>query len=131
MRVRAFLIAVYNRGMAKVVRDGDQIILQLSFWEKFGALHGGPTAKVGAIAGIEIIEKLWGSHTLRGIRAPGTALPYLILLGTLRGKGYKDFVAMKGRGPGAVITFTDGHFERWIFTLRQPEGELAALLPKG
>jgi hypothetical protein len=116
--------------MAKVVRDGDQITLQLSFWEKLGALHTCPTAKVGAISGIEIVEKLWGSHTLRGIRAPGTALPYLVLLGTLRGKGYKDFVAMKGRGPGAVITFTDGPFERWIFTLRQPEGELAALLAK-
>lgn len=125
-----YLIVEYNLVVAKVVRDGDQITLQLSFWEKLGALHGGPTARVGAISGIEIVEKLWGSHTLRGIRAPGTALPYVVLLGTMRGKGYKDFVAIKGRGPGAVITFTDGHFERWILTLRQPEDELAALLAK-
>lgn len=114
--------------MAKVVRDGDQITLQLSLWEKLGALHGGPTAKVAAISGIEIVEKLWGSQTLRGMRAPGTALPYLVLLGTLRGKGYRDFVAMRGRRLGAIITFTDGPFERWIFTLRQPEDELSELL---
>jgi hypothetical protein len=90
--------------MAKVVIDGNELILQLSFWEKMGALHTSPRAARSALTSVESVEKLWGSETLRGIRAPGTALPYVVLLGTLRGKGYKDFVAMKGRGPGCVLT---------------------------
>ena len=81
-----------------------------------------------ALTSVESVEKLWGSDSLRGIRSPGTALPYVVLLGTLRGKGYKDFVAMKGRGQGCILTFASGPFERWIFTIRQPESELAGLL---
>jgi hypothetical protein len=114
--------------MAKVVISGNQLVLQLSLWEKLGALHGSPRATKSALTKIEFIDQLWGSHSLRGIRSPGTALPYVVLLGTLRGKGYKDFVAMKGRGRGCILTFTDGPFERWIFTVGQPESELTGLL---
>ena len=114
--------------MAQVVIDGNELVLQLSFWEKMGALHTSPRALRSELISVESEEKLWGSDSLRGIRSPGTALPYVVLLGTLRGKGYKDFVAMKGRGRGCVLTFASGPFERWIFTIRQPESELAGLL---
>ena len=114
--------------MAKVVVAGDQLVLQLSFWEKLGALHDSPHVEKRAITKVEFVDQLWGSDSLRGIRAPGTALPYVVLLGTLRGRGYKDFVAMKGRGRGCILTFVGGPFERWIFTLRQPESELTGLL---
>ena len=116
--------------MAKIVRDGDEIVLELSFFEKVGALHSSPRAKLDSIEKIEFIDQLWGSPTLRGVRSPGTALPYVVLLGTLRGRGYKDFVAMKGRGEGAVLTLKSGPFERWIFTLRQPKADLELLAPR-
>lgn len=114
--------------MAVVVIDGDELVLQLSFWEKMGALHTSPRALCSELKSVESVEKLWRSEVLRGIRAPGTALPYVVLLGTLRGKSYKDFVALKGRGQGYVLTFASGPFERWIFTIRQPESELTGLL---
>ena len=120
--------------MATVLRVGDEIVLQLSLWEKLGALHGNPRTPVGSIEKIEFIDQLWGSSTLRGIRAPGTALPYLVLLGTLRGRRYRDFVAMSGRGEGVVVTLKSGPFARWIFTIKQPKEEISALLgdtPKG
>jgi hypothetical protein len=114
--------------MAKVVRVGSELILELSLWEKLGALHGGPRTPVGSIEKIEFIDQLWGSSTLRGVRAPGTALPYVVLLGTLRGRRYRDFVAMVGRGEGVVLTLKSGPFARWIFTMKQPKEEIAALL---
>ncbi len=114
--------------MAKIVDAGSELVLQLSIWENLGALHVSPRATKSAITKVEFVDQLWGSDSLRGIRAPGTAIPYVILLGTLRGRGYKDFVAMKGRGRGCILTFDDGPFERWIFTLRQPESELTGLL---
>ena len=113
--------------MATIVRVGNEIVLELSLLEKLGALHSSPRASIDSIEKVEFIDQLWGSATLRGVRAPGTALPYVILLGTLRGRGYKDFVAMKGRGEGVVLTLKSGPFARWIFTLKQPKAELESL----
>jgi hypothetical protein len=113
--------------MAKIARIGDEIVLELSFWEKLGALHSSPRASIDSIEKIEFIEQLWGSSTLRGVRAPGTALPYVVLLGTLRGRNYRDFVAMKGRGEGVVLTLKSGPFERWIFTLKQSAKDISEL----
>jgi hypothetical protein len=61
------------------------------------------------------------------VRAPGTAIPYVVLLGTLRGRGYKDFVAMVGRGEGVIITLKSGPFARWIFTLKQSKEDIHLL----
>ena len=114
--------------MASVIREGNELILKLSFWEKLGALNSSPRTSLDSIEKVEFIDQLWGSSTLRGVRAPGTAIPYVVLLGTLRGRGYKDFVAMKGRGEGVVITLKSGPFARWIFTLEQPKSDISALL---
>ena len=112
--------------MAKVVKVGDELILQLSFWEKMGALHDSPRTPADSVEKVEFFDELWGSSTLRGVRAPGTALPYVVLLGTLRGRNYRDFVAMKGRGEGVVLTLKSGPFARWIFTLKQPKSEISS-----
>jgi len=113
--------------MAKLVKVGSELILELSIWEKLGALHDSPRVSVDSVEKVEFIDQLWGSSTLRGIRAPGTALPYVVLLGTLRGRGYRDFVAMSGRGEGVVLTLKSGPFARWIFTLKQPKSDLDSL----
>ena len=114
--------------MAKVVVQGDEVILQLSLLEKLGALHSSPRVTRSAIKDIEFVDQLWGSEKLRGIRSPGTALPYVVLLATLRGRGYKDFVEMKGKRRGCILTLASGPFQRWIFTVEQSESELLGLL---
>ena len=114
--------------MARILKIGNELVLELSFWEKMGALHLSPRTSIDSIESIEFIDQLWGSSTLRGVRAPGTALPYVVLLGTLRGRNYRDFVAMKGRGEGVVITLKSGPFARWIFTMRQPKSEISGLI---
>jgi hypothetical protein len=40
---------------------------------------------------------------------------------------YRDFVAMKGRGEGAVLTLKNGPFARWIFTLEQSREDILLL----
>ena len=109
--------------MAKLVQVGDELVLELSLWEKLAALHSNPRIQVDSVEKVEFFDELWGSHTLRGVRAPGTAIPYVILYATLRGRGYRDFVAMKGRGEGVVLTLKTGPFARWIFTLKQPKAD--------
>jgi len=113
--------------VARVIREGNELVLQLSFWEKLGALNSSPRASFDSVEKIEFVDQLWGSSTLRGVRAPGTAIPYVVLLGTLRGRGYKDFVAMTGRGEGVVITLSEGPFARWIFSLKQSKDDIYLL----
>ena len=113
--------------MARVIREGNELVLQLSFWEKLGALNSSPRTSIDSVEKIEFEDELWGSSTLRGVRAPGTAIPYVVLLGTLRGVKYKDFVAMKGRGEGVILTLSQGPFARWIFTLKQSKEDIHLL----
>jgi hypothetical protein len=40
---------------------------------------------------------------------------------------YKDFVAMKGRGEGVILTLSQGPFARWIFTLNQSKEDIQLL----
>jgi hypothetical protein len=53
---------------------------------------------------------------LKGIRAPGAGFPFLILLGTMRYRGGKDFAAIYGQRLVEIYTFKDGPFKRWIVT---------------
>ena len=115
--------------MAKVKVVGEELLLELSFWERVGALHSSPRVSLSAVTKIEFIENLWSKEVLRGVRAPGTGIPYVVLLGTMRGCSYRDFTAIKGRGTGIEICLNEGPFERWIFTLRQPKSEIEKLLP--
>ena len=115
--------------MAKVKVVGEELLLELSFWERVGALHSSPRVSKSAVTKIEFIENLWSKEVLRGVRAPGTGIPYVVLLGTMRGRSYRDFTAIKGRGAGVEVCLNEGPFERWIFTLRQPKSEIEKLLP--
>jgi hypothetical protein len=102
--------------VARVIDDGEFFTLKLSILEKVGALHGNiKTAKANLID-ITNAENPWQSSVLRGIRAPGTGIPYVILLGTMRYKKKKDFTAIYRRRPVEIYTFKDAEFERWIIS---------------
>lgn len=88
--------------------------LVLSFWERIFAFHGNLEAPRSALASITRESNPWTRKVLRGMRAPGTALPYFVLLGTMRYRGGKDFTAIYKRKPVDVYTFTTGEFKRWI-----------------
>jgi hypothetical protein len=114
--------------MAIVRVIDEELILELSFWERVGALHSSPRVSLNAVTKVEFIDNLWSNKVLRGVRAPGTGIPYKVLLGTMRGREFRDFTAIKGRGAGVEICLNEGPFERWIFTLRQPKSEIESLL---
>jgi hypothetical protein len=116
--------------VAKVKVIGDELVLELSYWERVGAFHSSPRVSINAVTKIEFVEKLWSNEVLRGMRAPGTGLPFVVLLGSMRGRKYCDFTAIKGQAAGVVITLSEGPFQRWIFTLRQPKSEVEGLLSR-
>ena len=51
---------------------------------------------------------------MRGMRAPGTGFPYLIMLGVMRFWGGKDFCVIYKRNPVYIVEFDNENFKRWI-----------------
>ena len=102
--------------MAKVIESEGKLILQLSFWERVGALHKSLVIDKNSLVEKKVADKPWRNSVLRGIRAPGTGFPFLILLGTMRYRGGKDFTAIYKKAPVEIYLFKDGPYKRWIVT---------------
>ena len=100
--------------MAKVIESKDELKLQLSFWEKIFAFHKSLSMDKSLLIGKKLEQNPWSSAVLKGIRAPGTGFPFLILLGTMRYRGGKDCTAIYKKRPVEIYTFKDGPFKRWI-----------------
>jgi hypothetical protein len=103
--------------VAKVIEADGVVTLKLSRLEKIGGLHGDIS-----VANSQLISKIevpnpWTKEHLRGVRAPGTAIPYVILLGTMRFKSGKDFCAIYKRTPAMIYEFADTPFKRWIVSI--------------
>jgi hypothetical protein len=103
--------------MAKVIEKDGVLTLKLSMLEKLGALHGDLTVSSSQLVSKSEVPNPWKRLYLRGFRAPGTGFPFLIMLGTMRFKGGKDFCAIYRRTPAVIYEFADAPFKRWIVSL--------------
>jgi len=108
------VLGAYRRRMARLERLGDDIHVRLSRWEHLGALHRDLSAPLSAVRSIDEQDDLW--KLIRGMRAPGTAWPGAIMLGTTRYRGGKDFCAVYRHRPGVVVTLEGQEFARWLLT---------------
>ena len=102
--------------MARVLDSGDEIQLCLTKREKIAALRGNLTAKKSDLTSRKIVENPWRSGLLKGVRAPGTAIPFYLLLGTMRYIGGKDFTIIYRNKPVEVFEFKNGPYKRWIIS---------------
>jgi hypothetical protein len=102
--------------VASVIKKDGRLVLDLTNLEKLGAFHGNPSIEESALVRKYEIENVWNAHDLRGIRAPGTGIPFVIMLGTLRYRGGKDFCAIYKRQPVTIYEFNSGPYKRWIVT---------------
>lgn len=93
--------------------------LSLNGWEQLGSLHADIKIPLRHITKTEITENPW--QILRGMRAPGTGIPGIIMLGTMRRKGLKDFCAIYRRRPAIVVHLRDEAFQRLIVTTDETE----------
>ncbi len=117
--------------MAILVIEGTELRLKLSALEQLGAFWPAPQARLDQVESIEFVENLWSTEVLRGVRAPGTGIPYVAMIGVMRRVKTKDFCVIKRKKPGVVITFSSGAFQRWIYTLegsRHAEEQIVGIL---
>ncbi len=116
--------------MAVLRRQGEKIILELSKWERLGAMHQSPYAAISDVISITPYSNLWVKGIIRGVRAPGTGIFLFILLGSLWSRIGEDFCAIYGKKSGFVIQLRDSEFDRWLFTSSQELDELHLLIGK-
>ena len=102
--------------MAKVIESATQLHLKLSLLEKIFTLHGDISVDKGLLIKKVIVENPWRRSVLKRIRAPGAAIPFVILLGTLRYRGGKDFTAIYNRRAVDIYEFKNSAYKRWIVT---------------
>jgi hypothetical protein len=103
--------------VAKVIEKDGVLTLKLSALEKIGALHGDISVAKSQLISKTEVRNPWTRKHLRGFRAPGTGLPFLIMLGTMRFKGGKDFCAIYKRTPAVIYEFADAPFKRWVVSI--------------
>jgi len=97
-----------------LVVSGEKLIYSLSFFEKLGAFRKSPKSLLKNIQEIRYIENPWSREVLRGLRAPGTGIPYVIMLGTMRHRKGKDFCVIYKKNPVILIEFKNEKFARWV-----------------
>ena len=103
--------------MAHVEVKNGRVRLNLSLLESLGAIHASPETELSEIDSVEIVENPWTNKVLKGVRI-GTGIPFVVLLGTMKYVGGKDFCIVYKRRPNAVITLKSGPFKRWIFEIK-------------
>ena len=100
--------------MARIIDRGNELELSLSIREKIAALHGNLIAKKSDLISRKVVENPWRSQLLKGVRSPGSGIPFYLLLGTMRYKDGKDFTIIYRNKPVEVFEFKGGPYKRWI-----------------
>jgi hypothetical protein len=81
--------------------DDQELSVSLSLWERAAALRRSFAVPLSSVKAVVTLDKPWSA--LKGWRAPGTGLPGVIMYGTLRREGLRDFVAVLGKRPGVCV----------------------------
>lgn len=103
--------------MAKVIEVDQDLVLMLSGLEKVGSFHKSIRVPKSSLDSVKEVENPWsGPDGMKGFRAPGTGIPGVVMLGTLRSKQGKEFAAVYGKGHAKVYEFNSGPFRRWILS---------------
>jgi hypothetical protein len=100
--------------MAVLELDAEHLHLKLSRLERLAGLHGDIDVPRSSVRGVEAIADPWPD--LRGIRAPGTGIPSVLMIGTTRWRGQRDFCVVRGHGPAVIVALGDFKFSRLIIS---------------
>ena len=109
--------------MLKVV--GDRLTYELSALEKVGALASSPSADIANLNSVTREENPWSTRVLRGIRAPGTGFPYVMMLGTMWHRKGRDFCVVYKKRPVLILEFKNEKFKRWVIPATDQNVEIA------
>lgn len=114
--------------MAQITYDDKNLVVELTTFEKIAGLHGDITVPRSAVQSVTVEAE--PVRAVRGIRAPGLAIPGRTLIGTWRRRGGSSFVVARRGQPGLRIEL-DGTKPKELVVSTPRANELAAALTAG
>jgi len=112
--------------MARLIVDGADLVVALSWLEKIGAAHGNVRVPLRAVRSVEAEPNPW--EAVRGVKLAGTGIPRVAVLGTRYSADRRDFTAVVGRGPAIRVELGgESPFTRLLVSVRDPEPTLALI----
>ena len=111
--------------MAKLIVNGPDLVVRLSPLEKLGAFHRDVRVPLRTVRSAQAEPHPW--QAVRGVRAAGTGIPGVAVLGTRYFKGGRDFVALARRPAIRVELSDEAPYEQLLVSVRDPESTVAAI----
>jgi hypothetical protein len=112
--------------MAKLIVDGPDLVVRLSPLEKLGAFHGDVRVPLRAVRSAQPEPHPWDA--VRGVKAAGTGIPRVAVLGTRYVKSGRDFVALVAGRPVVRVELSDqAPYEQLLVSVSDPESTLAEI----
>jgi hypothetical protein len=112
--------------VARLLIEGSELVVCLSLLERIGAfVRNEPRVPVTSVRSVRAVADGWPE--LRGYRAPGTGLPGVIMLGTVRRRGERDFAAVYRHGSAIVVELQGATWSRFVVTTDAAEATVAAI----
>jgi hypothetical protein len=112
--------------MARLIVDGPDLVVGLSWLEKLGALHRNVRVPLRTVRAAQAEPRPW--YALRGVRMVGTGLPGVMYLGTRYYKGVWDFTAIEPGRPAIRVELSqEAPFGQLIVSVRDADTTLAAI----
>lgn len=87
--------------MARILVDGDDLVVHLSWWQRVAARRGDVRVPLTEVCRVTVEAEWW--RALRGVRQRGTWIPGGWSIGTRGHPGGTDFVALRPGRPVAVV----------------------------
>ena len=105
--------------MVRITIEGAKLILEIEGWDKLWAFKSRLEISQANIRGVradpEVAKGLW-----KGIRAPGTHVPGVIIAGTYYKKGQRVFWDVKDPKNAIVIDLADERYNQLIVEVEDP-----------
>lgn len=98
--------------MARLEREGDNLVLRLTTGEKVAGLHGNITVPLSRLTSVDVVHDALSA--VRGLRAPGLAIPGRTKIGTWRGAGGRRFVVARRNSPAVRVQLRGAKYDELI-----------------
>lgn len=128
--------------MADLRVEGDELVLELTTFEKAEALHGDVRVPLSTVRAAEVLDDAHAALGWHNVKMPGTRVPGIVdhhltpggtaEVGTFRGKGSKIFVVVHHDTPRGIRVRLEGaDYDELIVGCADPETLAAHLQPTG
>ncbi|MCG2624449.1 lysophospholipase [Arthrobacter sp. I2-34] len=111
--------------MAAITVQGNEVRVQLTRGEKIAGLHSDLHFPLSAVKDVQVLADSFDG--VRGLRAPGLALPGRTRIGTWRGRGGKTFAVARKGVPAIRLVLAGAGYRNVVVCVEDPAGTAAGL----